>query len=73
LRGFDDHKQEVFDLVQVLKMLFLNNQNKKHGVKEYRRNFHSLWDTVEAFDRSPGIPATATSSLRAPVELLLTC
>jgi hypothetical protein len=45
----------VFNLVQVLKMLFLYTQNKKHGVKEYGRNFRSLWDTVEAFGGSPGI------------------
>jgi hypothetical protein len=53
--GFNNHKQEVFNLVQALKMLFLYTQNKKHGVKEYGRNFHSLWDTVEAFSGSPGI------------------
>ncbi len=33
--GFDDHKQEVFNLVQALKMLFLYTQNKKHSVKEF--------------------------------------
>ncbi len=33
--GFeDDQKQEVFNLVQALKMLFLYAQNKKHGVEE---------------------------------------
>ncbi len=37
--GFDDHKQEVFNLVQALKMLFLYTQNKKHSIKEYGRNF----------------------------------
>jgi hypothetical protein len=47
--GFNDCKQEVFNLVQVLKMLFLYTQNKKHGVKEYGRNFCSLWNTVKVF------------------------
>ena len=27
--GFDDHKQEVFNLVQALKMLFLYSQSNK--------------------------------------------
>ncbi len=37
--GFDDHKQEVFNLVQVLKMLFLYTQCNKESVEQYRRNF----------------------------------
>ncbi len=53
--GFDDHKQSVFNLVQSLKTLFLYTQSKKDTVKEYARNFKSLWDTVEAFGGSPGI------------------
>jgi hypothetical protein len=47
--GFDDNKQEVFNLVQALKMLFLYTQVEKVSVEEYGRNFKSLWDTVEAF------------------------
>jgi hypothetical protein len=53
--GFDDHKQEVFNLIQVLKMLFLYMQGKKDTVEEFRRNFQSLWETVEAFGGSPGV------------------
>ncbi len=53
--GFDDHKQEVFNLVQALKMLFLYTESKKETVEEYGQNFKSLWDTVEAFGGSPGI------------------
>jgi hypothetical protein len=53
--GFDDHKQEVFNLVQALKTLFLYTQTEKESVDEYARNFKSLWDTVEAFGGSPGI------------------
>ncbi len=30
--GFDNHKQEVFNLVQALKMLFLYTQGEKNGV-----------------------------------------
>jgi hypothetical protein len=52
---FDNHKQEVYNLVQSLKMLFLYTQNEKHTVKEYGRNFRSLWDTVKAFGGSPGL------------------
>jgi len=53
--GFDDHKQEVFNLVQALKTLFLFTQAEKDTVDKYGRNFRSLWDTVEAFGGSPGI------------------
>jgi hypothetical protein len=53
--GFDNHKQEVFNLVQALKMLFLFTQGEKDTVDEYGRNFRSLWDTVEAFGGSLGI------------------
>jgi hypothetical protein len=53
--GFDDHKQENFNLVQVLKTLFLYTQGKKESVEEYSRNFKSLWDTAEAFIGSTGM------------------
>ncbi len=53
--GFVNHKQEVFNLVQALKMLFLFTQGEKDTVDEYRHNFRSLWNTVEAFGGSPGI------------------
>jgi hypothetical protein len=33
--GFDDHKQEVFNLVYFLKLLFLYTQSEKHSVEEY--------------------------------------
>ena len=53
--GFDNHKQAVLNLVQVLKTLFLFTQGEKDTIDEYGRNFQSLWDTVEAFGVSPGI------------------
>jgi hypothetical protein len=54
--GFDDHKQEVFNLVQSVRMLFLvYTLGKKDSVEEYGRNFCSLRDTVEAFGGSPGV------------------
>ena len=53
--GFDDHKQEVFNLVQSLKTLFLYAQSDKETVEEYGRNFRSLWDTKKAFGGSPGV------------------
>jgi hypothetical protein len=53
--GFDDHKQEVFNLVQALRALFLYTQNEKDTVEEYGRNLKSLWDTVKAFGGSPGV------------------
>jgi hypothetical protein len=53
--GFNDHKQEVFNLVQALKMQFLYMQLKKESIEKYGRNFKSLWETVEAFGISPGV------------------
>jgi hypothetical protein len=52
---FDDHKQDVFNLVQALRSLFLYTQLEKETVEEYGRNLKSLWDTVEAFGGSPGL------------------
>ena len=52
--GFNDHKQEVFNLVQALKMLFLYSQGKKETAKQYGQNFGMFWETVEAFGGSPG-------------------
>ncbi len=53
--GIDNHKKEVFNLVQSLKMLFFYSQNKIDTVEEYARNFCSLWDTVETSDGSPHV------------------
>ncbi len=53
--GFGDHKQEVFNLVQALKTLFLYSQSDKETVEQYGRNFRTLWEMVEAFGGSPGI------------------
>jgi hypothetical protein len=33
--GFDDHKQEVFNLVQALKTLFLYTQSNKETMEQY--------------------------------------
>ena len=53
--GFDDHKREVFNLVQALKTLFLYSQNNKETIEQYGQNFRPLWETVEAFGGSPGV------------------
>jgi hypothetical protein len=53
--GFDDHKQDVYNLVQVLKGLFLYSQSEKELVEEYGRNLKSLWDTAGAFGGPPGL------------------
>jgi hypothetical protein len=36
-------------------MLFLYTQGEKDSVKEDMCNIQSLWDTVEAFEESPGV------------------
>jgi hypothetical protein len=53
--GFDDHKQEVFNLVQALQTLFLYLQSNKETVKQYGQNFRAFWDMAETFGGSPGI------------------
>ncbi len=63
--GFDDHKPEVFNLVQVLKTLFLYTQTEKESLDEYACNFKSLWDTLEAFGGSPGIQQGLVKGLLA--------
>jgi hypothetical protein len=65
--GFDDHKQEIFNLVEALKMLILYTQTNKETVEEYSRNFKILWDMVEAFGGSPGLQQGLVKGLlRAP-------
>jgi hypothetical protein len=61
--GFDDHKQEVFNLVQAVNMLFLYLQSNKDTVEEYGRNVHSLWDTVEVFGGLPGTHNVITDGM----------
>jgi hypothetical protein len=53
--GFINHKQDVFNLVQAVKVLFLYTQLEKELVEEYGRNLKSLWDMVKAFEGSPGL------------------
>ena len=65
--GFDDHKQDVFNLVQALKTLFLYTQGDKETMQEYGCNFRSLWDMVETFGGSPGIHKGLPDALLTPV------
>jgi hypothetical protein len=53
--GFDYHKQDICNLLQALKSLFLHTRGKRESVEESSRNFKSLWDRVEAFGGLPGI------------------
>jgi hypothetical protein len=52
---FDNHKQVVLNLVQVLRGLFLYTQSEKESVEEYGRNLKSLWDMVKASEGSLGL------------------
>jgi hypothetical protein len=61
--GFDNYKQEMFNLVQALKTLFLHMQGGRESMEEYSRNFKSLWDAVEAFRGSPGMQKGLISRL----------
>jgi hypothetical protein len=61
--GFKDHKQEVFNLVQALKTLFLYSQSDKETVEEYGSNFCSPWNTMEAFRGLPGMHKGITDGM----------
>ena len=50
--GFDNHKQEVYNLVQAMKTLFLYTQTDNESVEDYSRNLTSLWETAEVFGAS---------------------
>ncbi len=50
--GFDDHKQEVFNLVQALKTLFLYTQTEKESVDEYAHNFKSYGRGIQGITRN---------------------
>ena len=52
--GFDDHKQEVYNLVQSIKSLMLYSQGENETVDAYAQGFKSHWDTCTAFGASPG-------------------
>ncbi len=76
--GFDGHKQDVFNLVQALKALFLYTPLEKELVEEYGRNLKCLWDMVEVFRGFPGLhkgmmealtkDATRFANAGAPME-----
>ena len=53
--GFDDHKQEVYNLVQAIKALFLYTHTEKESVEDNSHNLTSLWDAAEAFGSSTRI------------------
>ena len=53
--GFDDHKQEVYNLAQAMKTLSLYTQTNIDSVEDYSCNLTSIWNTAEAFGASPGI------------------
>ena len=68
--GFDDHKQEVYNLIQSPKTPFLYTQKEGESVEEYARNLTSLWDTSEAFGASPGVhKALVDALLEAPGQV----
>ena len=62
---FDIHKQEVFNLVQALKTLFLYTETNKESFDEYACNFKSLWDTLEVFGGLPGVHKGLVNGLLA--------
>lgn len=57
----------MYHLMQVLKTLFLYTQSKKESIKEYRQNFKSLWDMVEAFGGSLRIHKGLTDVILKPI------
>ena len=52
---FNNHKEEVYNLVKAMKTLFLYTQTERESVEDYSCNLNSLWDTAEGFGESPEI------------------
>ncbi len=52
---FDDHKQEIFNLLQALKMLSLLTWTGKESIDKNTWNIKNLWKTVKAFGVLLGI------------------
>lgn len=63
--GFDNHEQDIFNLVQALRTLFLYTHTEKESVDKFTRNFKILWDTVDAFGGSPGVHKGLANALLA--------
>ena len=66
--GFDDHKQEVYNLVQSLKSLMLYSQGEKDTVDSYIQSFKSHWDTCSAFGASPGMHEGLVNNMLATAD-----
>ena len=64
--GFDNQKQEIFNLVQALRTLFLYyKQTEKESEDKFTRNFMSLWYKIDVFWGSPGVHNGLVNALLA--------
>ena len=53
--GFEEHKQETYNLVQSMRRLYLHMQGENESVADYVRHHKALWRTAEAFGATPGL------------------
>ena len=53
--GFEEHKQETYNLVQSMRRLYLHMQGENESVADYVCHHKALWRTAEAFGASPGL------------------
>ena len=64
--GFDNQKQEIFNLVQALRTLFLYyKQTEKESEDKFTRNFMSLRYKIDVFWGSPGVHNGLVNALLA--------
>ena len=51
--GHEDTNQDMYNVVQACKNMFLFRQEDGTSTKDYLRNFKSYWDTCEAYKAKP--------------------
>ena len=51
--GHDDTNQDMYNVVQACKNMFLFQQNDETSTEDYVRDFKSYWDTCEAYQTEP--------------------
>ena len=51
--GHDDTNQDIYNMVQACKNMFLFRQDNGTSTENYVRNFKSYWDTCETYKAEP--------------------
>ena len=66
--GFDNHKEEVFNLAQAPKSLMIYSQGEKETVNEYVQSFKSHWGMYSVFGMFPGVHKSLMTNMLATAD-----